>query len=257
MSCCDVRVTLLVFVVLMGCDNPSSSRSTSKRPPLVSMHPTGDFAGPASYHWDHRGKDTACRIALPNRTAMPVTLRFRQIEIDSNPVGIIFLDSAYAIEVGKIFSDQMVIFVRPGDVIPYHDQLYHVTFDSDSLVIKCVTDLVPTHFHPDPRHLIIAQSEPPEIRQRLYLLYKDDWSDYERVRVTQIADDGSYAEYEGKPYYGSGQGAFGGKTIEPQEVVHQWANSTTDVAGIVPSVEIDGVGRLRGWVEFRQTLVDN
>lgn len=257
MPCCDIRALLLVFVVLIGCDYSSNSQELSSEPPMVGIHAAEDNREEITYQWDHQGKDAACLIPLSNRSSLPVILRFRQAKVDDSLVGVLFLDSEYEIEVGKILSDQAMIFVRPGEVIPYHDQLYHVTFDRHSLHIKCVTHAVPESYHPNPQHLVISRSEPSKIRNRMYYLQRDDWSDYERVRITHIAEDASHAEYEGKPYYGSAQGVLGDRLIEPKEVVHQWSNSTTDVAGIVPPVEIEGVGRLRGWVEFRQTLADN
>lgn len=257
MPFCNLRVALLVFVVLIGCDNPSNSQSKANSLPLVSVQQTDGYAGAVTYHWDHHGKDSPCLIPLPNRTTLPVALRFRQMDVDGSPVGVIFMDSEYAIEVGKILSDQVMLFVRPGEVVPYHDQLYLITFDNISLVIKRVTESVPAHYRPSPQHLVISRSESPEIREQLFLQGRDFWADYERVRIIHIAEDASHAEYEGKPYYGSTQGALGDKTIEHDEVVHQWANSTTKVARIVPPVEIEGVGRLRGWVEFHQTLSDN
>ncbi len=258
MRCCDVTVPLLVFVVLIGCGPPANSSNISSQMPLADVLPVRDTADDkVTFHWEHEGQQDACRIALPNRTSSPIVLRFRHTDIDGQAVGVLFLDSDYSIEVGKILSDQTMIFVRPDEVIPIHDQLYHVTFDDVSLDLTHVTDSIPQHYHPHPQHLVISRSEVPKIREKLYFLRREDWSDYERVRVTHIASDGSYAEYVGKPYYGSAQGVQGDNTIQRHEVVHQWANSTTDVANIVPPIEIEGVGRLRGWVEFRQTLNGN
>ena len=256
MQCCELGVFLLVFAVLIGCDQSSKSPKAASLPPLLAMEPAEESANDATYRWQHQGKDTACRIPLPNRTSFPVTLRFRQDEIEGQPVGILFLDSEYQIEIGKILSDQVMIFVRPGDVIPFHDQLYHVTFDSNSVVLRRVTHLVPQIYHPHPEYLVISLTEPVKIREKLFRLESDDWSDYERVRITHIAEDASRADYEGKPYYGSAQGEMGGKTFKLNDVVHQWSNSTTDVVGIVPPVEIEGVGKLRGWVEFRQVVTE-
>jgi len=252
----NVPLLLIALVALNGCGKPSKSPSKSRHLPLVRVQPTQDDGQALAYHWEHHGKDTACLIGLPNRTQAPVTLRFRQVAIDGQQVGAILIDSEYPIEVGKILSDQAMIFVRPGEVIPYHDQLYHVTFDETSLDLRRVTHHVPSKFHPDPKHLVISRSESPQIRERLYLLNRDIWADYERVRINHIAEDASHAVYEGKPYYGSAQGAKGDKTIEPQEIVHQWAGSSTVVAQIVPPIEIEGVGKLRGWVAFRQAWDD-
>lgn len=257
MPCCDVRIALFALAMLVGCDNSPKPKSPMGYPPPAHVEMVQDDGQEVVYHWEHHGEDTPCLIPLPNRTTLPVTLRFRQISIDGSQIGVLFFDSEYSIEVGKILSDQVLIFVRPGEVIPYHDQLYHINFDNDSLDIKLVTESVPKAFHPSPKHLVVTCCEDSTIRKRLYDLMRDDWSDYERVRVTRIAEDASYAEYEGKPYYGSAQGVTGDKQIEVNEVVHQWAGSTTDIAMIVPPMEIEGVGRLRGWVEFRQTLSSN
>ncbi|QDU78191.1 hypothetical protein Pan97_52740 [Bremerella volcania] len=257
MRCCDLRIILLVFVLLTGCDKNSNSQKLASQLPSVSIQTAEDDAESLTYHWDHHGKDTACLLPIPNLTSKPVTMRFRQAKIDGSLVGVLFLESEYAIEVGKILSDQTMIFVRPGEVIPYHDQLYRVTFDDDSLDLKRVTQFIPESFRPNPGHLVIPLTEHPAIRRRLFHLQRDDWSDYERVRVIHIAEDASHAKYQGKPYYDSAQGVLEDNTIEPNEVVHRWAQSTTDVAAIVPPVEIEGVGKLRGWVAFRQTLADN
>lgn len=257
MRCGDVRLLLLLVAVLIGCGRPSNSPKLAGQPPLVRIDSAKDDAEEVVYHWDHHGEDTPCLIPLPNHTAKPVILRFRQIKADDGLVGLLFLDSEFKIEVGKILSDQIMIFVRPGEVIPYHDQLYQVTFDDTSLDIKRVTHAIPEIYHPHPQYMAVPLAESPEIRQRLYILKRDSWSDCERVRVTHIAADGSYAEYVGRPYYGSSLGEVGDHRVERYEVVHQWASSTTDVAEIVPPIEIEGIGRLRGWVEFRQTLSEN
>lgn len=257
MPCCDARIALLALTFLMGCDNSPKQKNLLSYPPPAHVEMSEADGQEVIYHWDHQGKDNPCLMPLPNQTTLPVTLRFRQVTIDDSQVGIIFIDSEYSIEVGKILSDQVMIFVRPGEVIPYHDQLYHVNFDDDSLDIKLVTESVPEAFHPSPKHLVVTRSEALPIRKRLYHLKRDDWSDYERVRITHIAEDATHALYEGKPYYGSAQGTTGDRHIEPNEIVHQYAKSTTDVARIVPPMEIEGVGRLRGWVEFRQTIIDD
>ncbi|PQO31184.1 hypothetical protein C5Y96_12605 [Blastopirellula marina] len=257
MRCGDILAFLTVFTVLIGCGQPPNSQKLSSQLPLVGVHSAKDDADEVIYHWEHNGEDAPCLIPLPNRSSRPVMLRFRQMKVEGDRVGLLFLDSDFEIEVGKIVSDQFMIFVRPGEVIPYHDQLYQVVFDDTSLDIKRVTASIPESYHPHPQYLVVPRAESPTVRQRLYILKRDSWSDYERVRVTHIAVDGSHAEYVGKPYYGSSLGEVGDKRIEPFEVVHQWANSTTDVAGIVPPIDIEGVGRLRGWVEFRQTISDN
>lgn len=257
MRFCDVRALPLLFAVLIGCNYSSNAQKLSGQLSPVVVQQTSDNDDEAIYRWDHHGKDTACLIPLPNRSSLPVTLRFRQMKVDGDQVGVLFLDSEFAIEVGKILSDQVLIFVRPGEVIPYHDQLYLVAFDRDILTLTRVTDSVPEAYHPNPQYLTIPRSESKSIRRRLFQLKQDDWTYYERVRVTHVAEDASYAEYEGKPYYGSAMGVIGDNTIELHEIIHQWANSTTDVGSIVPPIEIDGVGRLRGWVEFRQTLIED
>ncbi|MHC2069001.1 hypothetical protein ACYFX5_16145 [Bremerella sp. T1] len=247
---CDCRIALLLSVLIAGCGNPAES--SQALPALPTILPAEDDIGVTVYDWKHDGLDRPCLIALPNRSPAPVVVRFRQCEIDGEAIGVIFFDSEYEIEVGNILSDQALVFVRPGDIVPFYAQLYHVHFDEKRLQLRDVTQDVPAEFHPNTSTLVISRSEEKMIRERLFNLQSDRWADYERVRVTKIAADGSEASYVGKPYHGSDQGAQGDEVIRPNEIVHRRSNVVSKVARIVPPQTIEDVGNLRGWVEFVQ-----